>query len=746
MKIIQKRNYVKYIRYIFLHHLLNPAKIYRSSKKCYSVFTRTKGNTNTSFLHFMSLSNATPRGGAARLRRRAASAGKPKTRKAGPAGRGSGARKTGSRVLRHHDDALSKPRFFHGRHRTAHHHHHVSWISAVIAAGIFGLLPLDLFNMNLLVAQATKGYEATVDQSALTVDVPKGGKTSVTLTYTNTGTLTWNRSGKSFVSLYLVGKTSSPIGGAAWRTKDSPAYITDTGVKPGKKTTVTFNVYGNTPGTYTETLRLAAEDTAWMKTSDMKLTVRVGATASPTTPPSSTPPSSTSPPATTSSGGPSALLLLRSAQDLTLRGDERIQVTFGFKNTSAAQWNSQSLKLAGMFPAVSDPNGSAHDSTWISPSEPVRIDTVTKPGEIGFLSFWLKAPARRGTYRVSLALQADGKPVEGGTVDIPITVTADGNIITELPPSSPSGVPLVTGPDGIAQSPKFYTEEPILRVGIFATTDAQMILSANGPFRVHQKGNTVCSFTAGQTVTVRFDRANKVYTATGPNCQTQSADFYHVQRTDDPLAPLTMTDFSRPVSWLPGANDNTFRSILELRYSPSTDAVWVINELPIEMYLRGLAETSDVSPIEYQKALLTAARTYAMYHWTRATKHASEFFHVDAKYDQVYRGYGAEARSPKIVQGVTDTRGQIVTYNQELAITPYYSRSDGRTRNWTEVWGGKGFAWLVSVPVPQDNGRVLWGHGVGMSASGALGMANEGSLYRDILKHFYQGTEVMRFY
>ena len=636
----------------------------------------------------------------------------------------------------------------HKRHSAHHHHHHVSWVSAVLAAGLFGLLPLDVMKMDLLIAHATKGFETTVSQSAVTVDVAKGGQATVILTYKNTGTTTWTKTGtKGFVSLYLVGKTSSPISCPTWRTADSPALITDTNIKPGGSTTVKFTVCGKTPGTYTETLRLAAEDTAWMKGAETVLTVRVSSSSAPVVAaPSPTPSTTVSPPVTS---GRTALLLLRSAKDYTLKGSERVQVTLGFKNTGSVIWTTRSLAVASMFPALTgDLNTQAYDETWSSRGEPVRQDTVTNPGEIGFLSFWMKAPARKGTYRLSLSLQADNQFVEGGLVDIPITVTADGNIISDTPPPSVPGTstPLVVGSDGIAQSPKFTATEPIIRVGVFATTDDQMIISANGPFRVHQKGSTVCSFTSGQQLTVRFDRTNKLYKANGPECTSQSTDYYHVQRTDDVNAPLIMTDFSRPVSWLPGANDNTFRSILELRWSSATDAVWVINELPIEMYLRGIAETSDVSPMEYQKALLTGARTYAMYHWTRATKHASEYFHVDAKYDQVYRGYGAEARSPKIVQAITDTRGQVVTYNQELAITPYFSRSGGRTLNWTDVWGGKGFPWLVGVSVPQDAGRTLWGHGVGLSASGALGMAREGSLYRDILKHFYTGTDVMKFY
>ena len=119
---------------------------------------------------------------------------------------------------------------------------------------------------------------------------------------------------------------------------------------------------------------------------------------------------------------------------------------------------------------------------------------------------------------------------------------------------------------------------------------------------------------------------------------------------------------------------------------------------------------------------------------------------MDATYDQVYRGYGAEARDPNVVAAIDATHGQIVTYNGKLAITPYYSRSDGRTRSWTEVWGGGPYPWLVSVPVPWDNGKTLWGHGVGMSASGALGMARDGKNYQEILSYFYQQTVLMQAY
>lgn len=619
---------------------------------------------------------------------------------------------------------------------------------------VLGALLVSLFPTSS--AFATGGYEAKVNKSEVSVTMSEGGWRTIILTYTNTGSKTWKRDGAGYVSTYLLNKKSTPIAGPEWRTSESPAKIADSSVAPGKQTTVSFRVYGNKQGTYTETFRLASEDTAWMKGSEtvVKVTVTppLGGTsatpaatapAAPATPVAET---TVAPPASTS--GSSALLLLRSARELKMRGSERVQVTLGFKNTGAGTWATRSLLLAGMTPAMSDINSSVRDTSWRSEAEPVREESPTKPGEIGFLTFWVKAPAKQGSYTASFQLQADGQAVEGGLIDIPVTVTADGVFIADPSITPPASSGTAVDPNVITQSSVFYSEEPILRVGLFATTDDQMIVSAPAAFRVMDKdGVEVCAFTANQEVTVRYDRVNGVYRALGPGCTSQSSTHYRVQRTDDPLAPLTMTDFNRPVSWLPGANDNTFRSILELRHSVKTGDVWVINELPIEMYLRGLAETSDVSPIEYQKALLTAARTYAMYHWTRGTKHAAEHFHVDAKYDQVYRGYGAEARSPKIVQGVTDTRGQIVTFNGTLAITPYFSRSDGRTRNWNEVWGGSGYAWLVGVQVPHDVGQTLWGHGVGLSARGALYMASkDNATYRQILSHFYQGTNVMYFY
>lgn len=59
-------------------------------------------------------------------------------------------------------------------------------------------------------------------------------------------------------------------------------------------------------------------------------------------------------------------------------------------------------------------------------------------------------------------------------------------------------------------------------------------------------------------------------------------------------------------------NDNEFRGKLEVRVEDGK--LIVINELPLELYLRGLAEFSSGENVEKAKTILVAARSYAMFY------------------------------------------------------------------------------------------------------------------------------------
>jgi len=81
----------------------------------------------------------------------------------------------------------------------------------------------------------------------------------------------------------------------------------------------------------------------------------------------------------------------------------------------------------------------------------------------------------------------------------------------------------------------------------------------------------------------------------------------------------------------------------------------------------------------------------------------------------------------------------------------YSSDSGGVTKDACKVWGGyfcdASNAYLsggVSDPegTPHDPVKINASHGVGISAVGARKMADNGSSYIQILKHYYKGVEI----
>lgn len=300
------------------------------------------------------------------------------------------------------------------------------------------------------------------------------------------------------------------------------------------------------------------------------------------------------------------------------------------------------------------------------------------------------------------------------------------------------------------------SQQPLIRVGLFASDQLQRITS-NQPFSIYAADNLlVREVSANVVVIVSYIKSIGQYQVIIGDQTYQTSNYLRFISQSSGGTIFQLPDYRNNPNQSVNLNDNKFRNILEYRYTPKTDKIWWINELVVDDYLKGLAETSNAAPVEFQKALVTAARTYVLYHYYRgldfnlagaSTKHADEYFHVDATYDQVYRGYNSEIRMPRLAQAIQETRGLIVTYNNALAVTPYFSRSDGRTRSWNEVWGGGDKPWLRSVNVPEDSDKILLGHGVGMSAQGALLMiVDNNRSWSDVLAYFYQGTTLQQAY
>jgi stage II sporulation protein D len=76
-------------------------------------------------------------------------------------------------------------------------------------------------------------------------------------------------------------------------------------------------------------------------------------------------------------------------------------------------------------------------------------------------------------------------------------------------------------------------------------------------------------------------------------------------------------------------------------------------------------------------------------------------YHVEGSIlGQVYRGVNAE--DALALNAVNETRGQVLTYDGELALTVYHSNAGGRTDASVDVWSGD-YPYLSSVQSPYDD-------------------------------------------
>ncbi len=329
------------------------------------------------------------------------------------------------------------------------------------------------------------------------------------------------------------------------------------------------------------------------------------------------------------------------------------------------------------------------------------------------------------------AAAAAPAPSAGGAASSGPTL---GSVALLMPPA-PS--PVLTASPAQAQ--------PIIRVAVFGGSSVKV--GGNGPFTAGDAtGRQLASVPAGQVATV---------TASGPGAYTLSVNGQNLT-SSNPIrfTPSGGTILNDPD--LPSYNRD-YRGVLEANFSTKSNKLWLIDELPLEDYVKGIGEEPEGLSPEAYKALAVAYRTYALSTLQRHRADSSwgEPFDLGSSTDavapytganQIFAGYHRETIGPLLSQGTDATAGQVVTYNGAVVVTPYYSHSDGHTRSWAEVWHGSDHPWLVSVADPDSNGMSLLGHGVGMPLQSAIKRAAAGWTYDQVLRYFYTGVRLTKLY
>lgn len=132
------------------------------------------------------------------------------------------------------------------------------------------------------------------------------------------------------------------------------------------------------------------------------------------------------------------------------------------------------------------------------------------------------------------------------------------------------------------------------------------------------------------------------------------------------------------------------------------DSLQIINELPVELYLRGVVpcEMPFTWSIEALKAQAVAARTFAYSRMIHERK--TPFDLDDTTSSQVYRGYDVEKESTN--EAISDTAHLILMYRGKPISALYCADCGGVTESASEVFSSD-VPYLVSVPDADAKGN-----------------------------------------
>lgn len=562
-----------------------------------------------------------------------------------------------------------------------------------------------------------------------------GSEATYRVGFKNTGKADWYNNGTNFVSVYTYNPKyrKSSFRGNGWYKYNQPAKMKESKVAPGQLGYIEFKLKAPaTEGSYTETFYLAAEDKAWIEGGQFNIPIIVKTKKAG----NSTQPASQiinyQLPITNAAANFQALLMIKNTDKVQAKAGDIVDLRFGFKNTGKIDWDIRSI-LVPDEELKDDGTSIFYTPTWTSGHQPMANGvTATKPGEIGYVDFKIKAPEAAGIYSAKFKLIANyNQTVEGGEVDIPVYVT------DETAGSDQSG----------RVQNVLNMSEPAMEIGLsyMETSNEAVELTSDQAYQLIDKNNNfLASFSAYESARITYNFSSKIFSVQNARLALQITGELRFKGINENTV-FTILSMSRLTS--DGINDNKYRGEIILRYADTTQRLWTINRLPMEHYLWGIAETSNISPIEYIKSIIVASRTYALYHYLNPYKYNGYFTMKATTADQLYRGYNSELRRSRVKQAAEETRGQVITYSSDIVVTPYFGHSDGKTRGWSSVFGGKDKAWLVPVSAPYDAGLSMFGHGVGMSANDAYGHAKDDLWgYVKILKYYYSGIEVSRVY
>lgn len=619
------------------------------------------------------------------------------------------------------------------------------YITAIIFSISFFVSPVYAEDPDLTIRDTGFSAQFVSQSEPDPVTVEAGSTKLVKIKFKNTGTKAWKNEGANFISAYTMEPRDrdSVFFGNGW---DSPKQIGRMAgtIQPGE--VGELGVFLHAPeevGEYTEEFHLSAENWSWVENGYFFLEVNVvertvvaeeiivvedekvakG----------------------TEEANDIDEVVLHEAKRIGLSkksvevvGGEKVKIIAIYQNTGDTEWNGYNL-AAGSQTALAALGSSLSfaDHGWNSGNIILASKNPIGSGEFARETFYFRAPSEKGDYTFTAGLAVDGTSLDTFDIDVHVTENAPLNYVAPTFSDTSSSILIDTEQPVLA-------EEPRIRVGLSTKEQTSLqFISYEDDYRIFN-GDKEMGVLPKKKIGI-FKYASGMYSFDGSDIYFQTDAAVRLEPVNDPHAVFTLMNISRPMSWVGAGDFNKYRGALEYRIGETDGVLYAVNDLLLDDYVKGISETGRNDQLEFVKANLTAARTYAY-----VSRGKYPFFDVlGSTYDQLYLGYNVEVLNPAVAMAAEASRGRMVTYDGEVVITPYFGNSGGYTKAWHTVWGGKSKPWLQPVKATYDlrDGKRQFGHGVGMSQRDAnIRAKEEGVDYRALLEYYYSGTEATLMY
>ncbi len=447
-----------------------------------------------------------------------------------------------------------------------------------------------------------------------------------------------------------------------------------------------------------------------------------------------------------------ATVISKSHEVINMLPGKSITFSVRLKNTGEKTWTGKDGNIYLMSVNTKSP---LKHKFWTSDNLVKKIPHKILPQQEIIIKFALKAPEALGLYEEKFILATSKNSVISGSL---FTITVNSTLYPNAKqPKKQEVLGTSTTSKQTASKPSTQLtvnssvkqlkidKQPDITVGLFFTepysNPKPITITADTTFDMFTSGIKQSTFGAGSIISVEYK--NGVYNITLPNKKIVSLSGFPIFKLQN-TGRFEMLSYENRAKWNRSINYNKFEGDIIIKYNPRTKRLWAINKLPLEKYLEGITETSNINIPEYQKSVAIAARSYALYRIQNNRKYRG-FFNIHRLYDQVYNGYASKITTPLYVNAVKDTYGQVMVYDGKPILAKYYTQSNGRSKSAKEVWGYE-IPYLQSKPIPWDTGKKLLGHGVGMSVKAGREMAKQGKTYKDILKYFYTNIDIQKVY